>query len=253
MYPRSPTFFADEIPQPKGSCLSPAISPFALGVARFAASQSYLHKHLRLSEVFMRSLTVFSSILLFSALSFGQNGFGQNWRGIPGYYPYGCGPYIPMITTPSLTFETLFQNPAGATNATGGLTAGATDSTLSQVSGDTSAAYTMPVWYSGGQTPLISPLGNRTFAPGEGHKKAMWHASEEAGLRGTKEPAQAIPNENAEHQDWIYFSSAEPAGTEGVPTGQASKPLRSFSNDDALRQNLQNGSVKYDSKTEKIQ
>ena len=101
----------------------------------------------------MPRFAVLCSILLLSVLS-----FGQNERGIPGYCPYGCGPYIPLITTPSIAFSTVSPNPVGATNATGGLVAGATNSTLSEVARNTDAVYTMPVWYSGGQTPRISPI-----------------------------------------------------------------------------------------------
>src|SRR5580692_6222105 len=82
-------------------------------------------------EVCMPRFAVLCSILLLSVLS-----FGQNERGIPGYCPYGCGPYIPLITTPSIAFSPVSPNPVGATNA----------------------VYTMPVWYSGGQTPRISPI-----------------------------------------------------------------------------------------------
>ena len=94
----------------------------------------------------MRTLSVLFSVLLLSVLGFGQSG----QRGIPGYCPYGCGPYVPLITTPSLSFATVSPNPVGATNATGGLIAGATNSTLSEVSGNDDAVYTEPVWYSGG-------------------------------------------------------------------------------------------------------
>jgi hypothetical protein len=93
----------------------------------------------------MRSFTLLASVWLLSVLSFAQGGE----RGIPGYCPYGCGPFIPLLTTPEMSFTTVSPNPTGATNATGGLIAGATNSTLSEVSGNTDAVYTMPTWNSG--------------------------------------------------------------------------------------------------------
>ena len=75
----------------------------------------------------MRTVTVICTMLLLSALGFGQTSF----RGAPGFCPYGCGPYVPLLTTPQLWLETVSPNPVGATNATGGLVAGATNGTLS--------------------------------------------------------------------------------------------------------------------------
>lgn len=184
----------------------------------------------------MRTLTVLCSILLLSALGFGQGVV----RGFPGYCPYGCGPYIPMITTPILSLATVSPNAAGATNATGGLVAGATNSTLSQVSGNLDAAYTMPVWISGGETPLISPAVNAPVPP----------------MRMQTEHGQRLHREHeAVPRAWTYFSAAEAAGPAGA--GSAAKGLRRatriYSNEDVKRQNQQNGLVKYDSKTQKIQ
>ncbi len=185
----------------------------------------------------MRTLTVLCSILLLSALGFGQNVV----RGIPGYCPYGCGPYIPLITTPQLSFATISPNPVGATNATGGLVAGATNATLSQVSGNLDAVYTMPVWYSGGGTPLISPAVN-----------APVHAA----MERMEYWERAAHRHEAAREAWIYFSSAE-QGPSPVQAASAAKGLRraarSYSNEDVKRQNQQNGLVKYGGKTQKVQ
>jgi hypothetical protein len=210
----------------------------------------------------MRTFAVLFSILLFSALTFGQENFDHSWRGIAGYCPYGCAPYIPLLTTPSLSFATVSPNPTGATDATGGLVAGATDSTLSEVSRGTSAVFTMPVWYSGGQTPLMSPLlpesaRMRPFAGGRstqgGPAQGRWvrpqqNSSPLAAFR-PEQPAQA---QQANRQAWIYLSSAEPTGEQPtVAPGQ--KAVKTLSNADVDRLNQENGTVKYDSKTEKIQ
>jgi len=184
----------------------------------------------------MRTVTVVCTILLLSALGFGQSVI----RGFPGFCPYGCGPYVPLITTPELSFATISPNPVGATNATGGLVAGATNGTLSQVSGNLDAVYTMPVWYSGGGTPLISPAVNAPV-----FETRMERMEYREGMHRQHE---------GERSAWVYFSSAERA-TSPVQAASAARrrPARTYSNDDVKRQNQQNGLVKYDSKTQRIQ
>jgi hypothetical protein len=185
----------------------------------------------------MRTLTVLCSIMLFSALSFGQNVF----RGAPGSCSCGCGPYVPLITTPELSFATISPNPVGATNATGGLVAGATNATLSQVSGNLDAVYTLPVWYSGGGPPFISPAVNAPALPA---MERMEHRE------------RAARRHEGARREWIYFGSAEQARSP-VQAASAARGLphaaRSYSNADVMRQNQQNGLVKYDNKTLKIQ
>jgi hypothetical protein len=186
----------------------------------------------------MRALTVLSIILLMAAAAFGQVAQG----GYAGYCPYGCGPYIPLITTPSVSFETVSPNPVGATNATGGLVAGATNSTLSEVSGNTDAVYTEPVWYSGGGSPLTAPAVNSPIG-------SMRMVRPE-----TRQPMHR-EHEAAAHPAWIYFSAAgQPAAAAGVASAATGRPTKhAYSNEDVERQNQQNGAVHYDGKTEKIQ
>jgi hypothetical protein len=190
----------------------------------------------------MRIFRVLSFILLSCAL-----GFAQGERGIAGYCPYGCGPYVPMITTPSLSFTTYSPNPVGATNATGGLMAGATNATLSEINGNTDAAYTVPVWYSGGGMPLVDPATNSAVGS--------------MGLNGTRrEYKEHMEHAQREREEttvsWIYFASGEP-GTHALEKASAStgvKPAKhTYTNQDVQQQNDKNGYVHYDSKTEKIQ
>lgn len=185
----------------------------------------------------MRTLTVLFSILLLSALGFGQT---TAIRGYAGFCTYGCGPYVPLITTPQLSLELVSPNPVGATNATGGLVAGATNGTLSQVSGDLDAVYVMPVWYAGGGTPLVSPAVNLSVPETRMQRMAFGERAER-------------PSE-AQRPAWIYFSHAEPAAAQAASAAQGrQRAARTYSNEDVKRQNQQNGLVKYDSKTEKIQ
>src|SRR4030081_3772160 len=187
----------------------------------------------------MRSVSLAALVLVFSALAVGQSGI----RNVPGYCLYGCGPYIPLVTTPTVSLETFSPSPMGASNATGGLLAGARNSTLSMVTGNTSAVYTQPVWYSGGGSPMVSPA-----------------------VRLPHEERGGMHEERAEHREaghgeemrhvWTYYTGQE----ESVGTGQATSSVRgvkraarSYTNQDVERMNQQNGQVKWDGKTEKIQ
>ncbi len=194
---------------------------------------------------FSYSVVLVSSISLLSSIC-----FGQDWRGVPGYCPYGCGPYIPLITTPSLSFSTVSQNPVGATNATGGLVAGATNSTLSEVTGDTGAVYTVPVWYSG-EAPLVSQglpeLPTPTMMNAARHEGRVRYGLPGEPLKSDIRSQGAGQNAVTEPVAWIYFSSVEPGGAE-----PAMQPKR-YSNDDVFRQNQQNGVIKRRGTTEKIQ
>src|SRR5882762_2510679 len=101
----------------------------------------------------MRPYLVLMAVVLLAVAAFGQQPIPR-----PGYGAcvYGCGPFVPLLTTPEVSLEQFSPNPVGASNATTGLIAGATNSTLSQIQGSTSSVYTVPVWYQGG-APLIAP------------------------------------------------------------------------------------------------
>jgi hypothetical protein len=187
----------------------------------------------------MRVVTVVCSILLLSVVGLAQT----PERGVAGFCPYGCGPYIPMLTTPIVSFTTVSPDPVGARNATGGLIAGATNSTLSEVGGNTDAVYTEPVWMSGGGMLLISRAVNVPFG----------------GMRMMRRQMQAQPageHEAAAAPQWIYFGGPE-QGVRSLEQASAANRVRpaqrNFSNQDVERLNQQNGYVHYDSKTEKIQ
>ena len=101
----------------------------------------------------MRPYLILTAVVLMAVAAFGQPPFQ------PGYGPcgvYGCGPFIPLLTTPEISLQQFSPNPVGASNATTGLIAGATNSTLSQIEGETSSVYSVAVWYQGG-APLMAP------------------------------------------------------------------------------------------------
>jgi hypothetical protein len=169
----------------------------------------------------MRAITVGFVVLLLSALALGQAGV----RVAPGYCSNNCGPYIPLISTPNVGFETVSSSPVGASNATGGLHAGARNSTLSVVDGNPDAVHTQVVWYSGGGSPLVSPAVRLPRAEPMG-----------MGMHGGPEHMQHHGEEA--HQSWTYYAGREQAGNaaEAAAAARGSrKAARTYTNADVER------------------
>jgi len=185
----------------------------------------------------MRPYLVLCIVVLIAAAAFGQRPIPPRIYG-PGLYEYG--PFIPLVTTPMVSLQEFSPNPVGASNATTGLIAGATNSTLSEPVSDTSSVYTVPVWYQGGDAPRTTP--------------AIHLFPEPAGrvMHGMR--MERMHGEEA-HAGWIYFSGSEhTSNAVGASTAAKSgkKAARTYTNDDVERQNQSNGSVKYKGKTEKM-
>jgi hypothetical protein len=151
-----------------------------------------------------------------------------------------------MLTTPEVSLEQVSPNAVGARNATYGLEAGARNSTLSMMTGNTSSTYTEPVWYSGGTAPYIStPEVSLTVRPV--HGRDMFRAAE---MREEHEHAEMAP------RAWTYFASVEESSSAGEAASAAKsgrRATRTITNQDIDQENQKTGTVKYDSKTEKIQ
>ena len=179
----------------------------------------------------MRSVTVGIALVVLSALAFGQAGV----RGVPSYCSNNCGPYIPLISTPNVGFETVSASPVGASNATGGLHAGARNSTLSIVDGNPDAVHTQVVWYSGGGSPLVSPAvrlphSEPMMGMHEEHMRQMERAHGEEG-RGA----------------WTYYAGSMQTANP-VEASAAAKSgrhaARSYTNADVERMNEKNQEFK---------
>lgn len=189
----------------------------------------------------MRPYALLCAVVLISVLAFAQQPTPMAY----GPCLLGCGPYVPLVTTPMISLQQYSPNPVGASNATTGLVAGATNGTLSQLSGSTDSVYTVPVWYRGG-APLTGP-GVHLFPEPvgrEGHRHMMFA---EHGEHHPQEEARA---------EWTYFSGTEytaNAQSAAAAAKGGKKASHSYTNADVERQNQNNGNVKYDSKTEKIQ
>lgn len=214
----------------------------------------------------MRPYFVLTAVVLLAASAFGQQPVPRPG----GTCLYGCAPFIPLLTTPSMTLETVSPNPVGASNATTGLIAGATNSTLSQINGSTSSVYTEAVWTQGGSAPLTGSQVNLTPEPigREGH---VLHEMLRDGARdGIREehvreehrgegPRHVSREEHAANTEpsagWIYLTepvrvhdTAEPSNA----TAPTRKATHVYTNEDVQHENDKNGTVKYDGKTEKM-
>jgi hypothetical protein len=168
--------------------------------------------------------------------------FGQQPLPYPGACFTGCGPYIPLLTTPEISLQTASPNPVGATNATTGLVAGATNSTLSEIQGSTNSVYTVPVWYQGGGAPIITPEV-RLYPETIGREGHVMHGPHAEG------PREGAPREEA--RTWMYFSGREHTVSLGS-VAKGKKADHVYTNEDITRENEKNGEVKYDGKTEKM-
>ena len=192
----------------------------------------------------MLRFMVLCSALLLSTLALGQMPV-PTVHGCAGYY--GCGPFVPLVTTPSVSLQTVSPSPVGATNATTGLMAGARNSTLSMTDGNTSSVYTEAVWYSGGGAPVISsPAVSLEVRP-------LHHGQMHGGMR--MEPRD---HERAEagSQNWTYFASLNETVSPVEASAAAKsgkKATRTITNQDIDQENQKTGMVKYDGKNEKIQ
>jgi hypothetical protein len=174
-------------------------------------------------------------------------------------YGYGCDPCIPLLVTPEIYFQTVSPNPVGASNATWGLVAGATNSTLSETQGWAITDDTEAVWYRGG-APLVTPqvhLWPETIG-GEG---GMMHGAMPDGMREERmreerfreeHPGEMRPREARAREERGPRHSEEARGDWAFITSPAPSGAHVYNNDDVTRQNGKNGTVKFDGKTEKM-
>jgi hypothetical protein len=192
----------------------------------------------------MRPYFVLTLVVFLSFAAFAQQPIPRPPHSGGGWYGYG--PYVPLVSTPSISFETVSPDPVGASNATAGLIAGATNSTLSELQGPTSASFTVPVWYQGG-APLFSPQVNLLPEPlaRKARRLAGRGAMEERGAE--REPRQEA------RAGWLYFSGPEYTADVASAAKGPGAGRHTYGNQDVMRQNEKNGAVHYDGKTEKIQ
>lgn len=175
----------------------------------------------------MRVFAIALAVTISSAVALGQAGA----RGVPGYCAYSCGPYIPLITTPSISFETVSPSPVGASNATGGLHAGARNSTLSIIDGNPDAVHTQVVWNSGGGSPLVSPAVRlpRPEGPMAGHDEHMEHMMQMMHMEH---------GQGEEAHQWTYYAGRAETASPVAASAEVKNmkhAARTYTNDDIAR------------------
>ena len=178
----------------------------------------------------MRRLLIAFSLLALCGLASAQvtviSGYASNWA--PGYSVYQtpgayAAPFVPLVTTPSVSIETGLPTQTGASNATAGNVAGATNSTIS----------------------IVAP--NMSAAPG-------LQSAQEAAPRPESEPSTQSAAPSTSGFEFGAASFEGSLGASQLPTSRPQqRPARIITNDDIARLNQQNGTVQFRGKTEKIE
>ena len=181
----------------------------------------------------MRQLTVFCLAIILPALAAGQAIVSSGYviDSPPGMY---AQPFVPRLSTPSMSFENVSPSPVGATNATAGNIAGATNATLSVFPAGPVVQY-----------PPSLALGLENSSSESG---ADIEASTEAESRG-EESTEARPLELGVASFQDSYGVAQLAA--GSRARQQAKHL--YTNLDVDRMNQMTGMVKYEGKTERLE
>jgi len=195
----------------------------------------------------MRVVSVLCLLLLLSGFAAAQvtvmGGTASNW--VPPYGVYAA-PFVPLVTTPSVALSTVSPSPVGASNATFGLVAGATNATLSDefVAPPPVGVNTVPVWYGPSRTVDVPQPWqySQAFQHGRGHA--------EMGAP----PMHAQHGQNERGFDFIAGPVEESGSAAGLvaDAGPARKAGRTFTNQDVDQMNQKTGTVKYRGKTERL-
>jgi hypothetical protein len=193
----------------------------------------------------MRRVWIVCTVLVFAGVAFGQVQVQSGWgstSGWGGYYP--PAPFVPIVSTPGISFQTYGPNSVGASNATEGLAAGASNATLSMSYPSTLNAYTVPVWTSGNASSSFGAMVQHREMHTIIHERSM------------HEPR--MNEDMARGEQMISFGSASMSMGSGV--GERVKTLqalhgtakRTYTNQDIERIQQQKGTVKFNGKTETI-
>jgi hypothetical protein len=184
----------------------------------------------------MRSLSTFCLIVLLCGFAAAQatvvGGTASNW--VPAYGVYAA-PFVPLVTTPTVTFATASPSAVGASNATFGNIAGATDATLSAFSEPPAGAYSQAIWSPSYTQPtwLGSPAEAETLAE-----------PTREGRRGQKARAFDVGLASSPESVSVRNLMASSNGT--------TRAARTLTNQDVDQENQKNGTVRFRGKTEHI-
>jgi hypothetical protein len=186
----------------------------------------------------MRTLSAVCLVLFLSCFAAAQatvvGGYASNWA--PAYGAYLAAPFVPLITTPSISLTYVSPSPVGASNNAFGLSAGATNSTLSIATEVPVSGYTQPVWYN-----ATGPVYATGSIAGPAELSALPHREVAGG--GTVVGAAF---------DFGVSSEGIGIASRTSHTGPAGKAGRAYTNQDTDRQNDNNGTVKFRGQTIKL-
>ncbi len=179
----------------------------------------------------MRGLLIAFCFLALCGLASAQvtviSGYASNWA--PGYSVYQtpgayAAPFVPLVTTPSVSIETGLPMQIGASNATAGNVAGATNATIS----------------------IVAP--NMSASPG------LQSAQEVVASRTESEPSTQSAGVSTSGFELGAASFEDSVGAAQLLASRPQqRPVRTITNDDIARLNQQNGTVQFRGKTEKIE
>ncbi|HEX8816698.1 MAG TPA: hypothetical protein VF753_14465 [Terriglobales bacterium] len=182
----------------------------------------------------MRTLSTVCLVLLFSCFAAAQativGGYASNWA--PSYGVYLAAPFVPLISTPSISLSYVSPSPVGASNTAFGLSAGATNSTLSIATEVPVSGYTQPVWYNSAGPMMNSASSESSALP------------RREGTGGGTVVEAAF--------DFGVSSEAAGIASRTPRAGSGGKAARSYTNQDTDRMNDTNGTVKFRGQTEKL-
>ncbi|HVO82623.1 MAG TPA: hypothetical protein VMT28_17980 [Terriglobales bacterium] len=174
-------------------------------------------------------------VLLSSGLAAAQatvvGGYASNWPTAYGVYVV---PSVPRVITPSVALESVSPSAVGASNATFGNVAGASNATLSIVAPPPVGVFAQPVWYGpnpdnpNNTVPLVVVSGGQAEAEVE---------------RPSHRPSEIGP---------ASFQSTVGVARLSAAAGPAPKASRTYTNQDIERFNQTTGNVKWDGKSEQI-
>ena len=136
------------------------------------------------------------------------------------------------MVTPAVSLGTYSPSPAGASNATGGLVAGASNSTLDNVVYAPRTVFSVTHWYGPDAEELGAAEPETITEHGMHHERMHHERPFDAGIAA--------------------FQSSEGLATLAGLSKPGGKASRTITNQDVDQLNQNNGTVKYRGKTEKL-
>jgi hypothetical protein len=184
----------------------------------------------------MRQVTIFCVAIILPALAAAQVIVSSGYvidSPPPGAY---AQPFVPRLSTPSMSFQDASPSPAGASNATAGNVAGATNATLS-------------VFPAG---PVVQHPPTLSLEPTS--SSIEFQEKAELNARGEWEPETTFSAESRPMQLGVAsFQDSYGVAQLAANSRARQQAKRLYTNLDVDRMNQMTGMVKYRDKTERVE